>query len=41
VIHGLQELGSLLYFCFQLMLVLQIANLRKNLDCCRENEAVE
>ena len=41
VIHGLQELGSLLYFCFQLMLVLQIANLRKNLDCCRENETVE
>ncbi len=41
VIHGLQELGSLLYFCFQLMLVLQIANLRKNLDCCQENEAVE
>ena len=39
VIHGLQELGSLLYFCFQLMLVLQIANLRKNLDCCQEIEA--
>lgn len=36
VIHGIQELGTLMYFCFQLMLVLQIANLRKNLDCCSE-----
>ncbi|MBR5000379.1 MAG: hypothetical protein IKY08_00295 [Firmicutes bacterium] len=35
LIRGIQELGTLIYFCFQLMLVLQIANMRKNLDCCQ------
>ena len=41
VIHGIQDLASLMYFSFQLMLVLQIANMRKNLDCCKEIEAEE
>ncbi|MBQ8590639.1 MAG: hypothetical protein IJ486_09345 [Firmicutes bacterium] len=41
VIRGVQDLGALMYLCFQLMLVLQIVNLRKNLDCCQEMEAAE
>ena len=41
LLRGVQELGTLMYFCFQLMLVLQIANMRKNLDCCQETEAAE
>lgn len=34
--QGCLNLMSLIYFCFQLLLILQIANLRKNLRCCQE-----
>lgn len=40
LVRGIQELGTLMYFCFQLMLVLQIANMRKNLDCCQGPETI-